>query len=389
MDERRPTWYEFFAGGGMARLGLGDRWKCVFANEWCAKKAASYTARFGVGTPKRCRELRVEDVARLTTADLPGRADLAWASFPCQDLSLAGAGAGLKGERSGTFKPFWALMQQLVSEGRAPRFIALENVVGTLTSHGGQDFAAILRSLAEGGYRAGALVIDAIRFLPQSRPRLFIVAARIGAAVPTGALSPWPNPAWRPKPLMRAYAALPADLQKNWLWWALPEPTEPIGRLSELVEDEPDGVGWHTDAQTRKLVNLMSELNRQKLQEAQVSGERRIGAVYKRTRPDSAGRKTQRAEVRFDNVSGCLRTPAGGSSRQIVLVVEGGSVRSRLLSPREAARLMGVPEDYPIPPNYNEAYHLFGDGLAVPAVAWLNERLLLPLAAPKAEERAA
>ena len=121
MDEPRLTWYEFFAGGGMARLGLGDRWKCVFANEWCAKKAASYTARFGVGTPRKCRELRVEDVAKLTTADLPGRADLAWASFPCQDLSLAGAGAGLKGERSGAFRPFWALMQQLVSEGRAPR----------------------------------------------------------------------------------------------------------------------------------------------------------------------------------------------------------------------------------------------------------------------------
>jgi DNA (cytosine-5)-methyltransferase 1 len=389
MDEPRLTWYEFFAGGGMARLGLGDRWKCVFANEWCAKKAASYTARFGVGTPRKCRELRVEDVAKLTTADLPGRADLAWASFPCQDLSLAGAGAGLKGERSGAFRPFWALMQQLVSEGRAPRFIVLENVVGTLTSHGGQDFAAILRSLANGGYRAGALVIDAVRFLPQSRPRLFIVAARIGVPVPTGALSPWPNPAWRPKPLMRAYAALPVDLQRNWQWWELPEPTKPIGRLSELIEDEPATVRWHSDAQTKKLVNLMSDLNRQKLHEAQAYRERRIGAVYKRTRPDPSGRKTQRAEVRFDDVSGCLRTPAGGSSRQIVLVVEGGSVRSRLLSPREAARLMGVPEDYPIPPNYNEAYHLFGDGLAVPAVAWLNERLLLPLAATTAEERAA
>jgi DNA (cytosine-5)-methyltransferase 1 len=59
-------------------------------------------------------------------------------------------------------------------------------------------------------------------------------------------------------------------------------------------------------------------------------------------------RKTQRAEVRFDDISGCLRTPAGGSSRQTVLIVEGKQVRSRLLSPREAARLMGVPDDYPL-----------------------------------------
>jgi len=49
----------------------------------------------------------VGDVGGLTSRDLPGRADLAWASFPCQDLSLAGMGAGLKGKRSGTFWPFW------------------------------------------------------------------------------------------------------------------------------------------------------------------------------------------------------------------------------------------------------------------------------------------
>ena len=48
-----------------------------------------------------------------------------------------------------------------------------------------------------------------------------------------------------------------------------------------------------------------------------------VGAVYRRTRPDENGIKRQRAEVRFDDVAGCLRTPAGGSSRQIILVVEG------------------------------------------------------------------
>jgi len=84
--------------------------------------------------------------------------------------------------------------------------------------------------------------------------------------------------------------------------------------------------------------------------------------------------------VRFDQVSGCLRTPVGGSSRQVIVLVEGKRIRSRLLSPREAARLMGVPEDYPLPPNYNDAYHLFGDGLAVPVVSWLEQHLLRPMA---------
>ncbi|MCX6621588.1 MAG: DNA cytosine methyltransferase, partial [Acidobacteria bacterium] len=96
------TFLEFFAGGGMARLGLGDEWQCTFSNEWCEKKAAAYRARFGDS-----KELRVCDVADLKPSDLPGVPTLVWASFPCQDLSLAGNGAGLEGERSGMFKPFW------------------------------------------------------------------------------------------------------------------------------------------------------------------------------------------------------------------------------------------------------------------------------------------
>ncbi len=125
VEPNDPTWYEFFAGGGMARLGLGERWACAFSNEWCEKKAATYRARFGGS------ELRVCDVADLTPDNLPGTPTLVWGSFPCQDLSLAGNGAGLEGVRSGTFKPFWELMRGLVRLDRHPRLIVLENVVGT------------------------------------------------------------------------------------------------------------------------------------------------------------------------------------------------------------------------------------------------------------------
>ena len=97
----------------------------------------------------------------------------------------------------------------------------------------------------------------------------------------------------------------------------------------------------------------------------------------------------QRAEIRFDQVSGCLRTPVGGSSRQLIVVVDGPSVRSRLLSPREAARLMGVPDAYPLPKSYNDAYHVFGDGVAVPVVSWLSENLLAPLATYRPVAKAA
>jgi DNA (cytosine-5)-methyltransferase 1 len=383
------TWYEFFAGGGMARLGLGGRWKSVFANEWSDKKASAYTEVFGVGNPKRCEELKVIDVAKLTTADLKANADLAWASFPCQDLSLAGSGAGLNGDRSGTFKPFWGLMAGLMREARAPRIIVLENVIGAITSHGGKDFRKILSKIAYSGYRVGAMVVDAVRFLPQSRPRLFIVAAASDICLPSGVTCDGPTEAWHPTSLRTAHNDLPARLREAWVWWNLPEPRPMNRRLSDIIEDVPTGVEWHTPEHTRYLLSLMSDVNLRKVRQAKASGERRVGTIYRRTRPHAGGQKQQRAEVRFDDISGCLRTPVGGSSRQIVMLVEAGNVRTRLLSPREAARLMGVPETYCLPRNYNESYHIFGDGLAVPAVSWLNEHLLLPLAEAKLQQAAA
>jgi DNA (cytosine-5)-methyltransferase 1 len=109
-----------------------------------------------------------------------------------------------------------------------------------------------------------------------------------------------------------------------------------------------------------------------------------IDGVYRRTREDAEGGKVQRAEIRFDDVAGWLRTPAGGSSRQTIMIVEGEKVRSRLLSPREAARLMGLPDDYILHGNYNEAYHLSGDGVVVPVVRFLAAHLLEPLLASAA-----
>jgi DNA (cytosine-5)-methyltransferase 1 len=116
-----------------------------------------------------------------------------------------------------------------------------------------------------------------------------------------------------------------------------------------------------------------------------------VGSVYKRTRVEN-GVKRQRAEVRFDDVAGCLRTPAGGSSRQTIVVVDGPLVRSRLLSPREAARLMGLPDGYRLPSGYNDAYHLAGDGVAVPVVRFLARTLFEPILAanaPSASRQAA
>src|SRR5580693_1615054 len=234
-----PSFYEFFAGGGMARAGLGKGWECLLANEIDDKKAATYAANWGND------HLKIEDVGRLVTADLAGRADLAWASFPCQDLSLAGGCAGLKGERSGTFWLFWNLIKALRAERRAPHLIALENVCGALTSHNGKDFAAIGAALAEEGYRFGAVVIDAAQFVPQSRPRLFIVGVEEERTIPDALTWDQPDPHWHPANLIGAYEKLPERVKAAWVWWSLPAAPRRKTRFADIIEDKPQGVEWH------------------------------------------------------------------------------------------------------------------------------------------------
>lgn len=366
--------YEFFAGGGMARAGLGPAWSCLFANDFDHKKARAYRENWN-----QAPELKHGDVGKLAETDLPGSADLVWASFPCQDLSLAGGGAGLKGERSGTFWPFWKLMKALIAVGRAPRMIVLENVCGTLTSHEGKDFAAICNSLRQASYRFGALIIDASLFVPQSRPRLFVVAVAEGVELPTGMTSEAPSEDWHTRALRNAHSRFSPAIQSAWLWWNLPSPSKRNSTLADIIQDEPTGVEWHTREETRALIRMMSDINLEKVAEAKRSGKRMVGCIYKRTRHDEFKRKVQRAEVRFDDVSGCLRTPGGGSSRQLILVVEGDKVKSRLISTRETARLMGLQEEYVLPDNYNEAYHLTGDGVVVPVVRHLAEHIFEPI----------
>jgi DNA (cytosine-5)-methyltransferase 1 len=351
-------------------------------------KVATYAANWGSEHVLR------EDVAKLSSSRLPGRVDLAWASFPCQDLSLAGDYAGLgratstARTRSGTFWPFWSLMKELKKEGRAPRLIVLENVYGVLTSNGGRDFAAIGGALSNAGYSFGALVVDAIRFVPQSRPRVFIVAVGDNC-IPGNLLADAPSELWHPKALIAAQAGLSAAHRRKWLWWRLPVPAARNEGFSDLVEDKPAGVKWHTAAETARLIEMMSPLNRAKLEHAKRARRRTVGAIYKRTRQDPDGTKRQRAEVRFDEVAGCLRTPRGGSSRQTIILVHGDRVRSRLLSPREAARLMGLDDDFRLPERYNDAYHVAGDGVCVPVVRYIAAHILEPILRFRAEETSA
>jgi DNA (cytosine-5)-methyltransferase 1 len=366
---RLLTFYEFFAGGGMARLGLGEGWQCLFANDFDRGKADIYRANF------EDEHFDQRNVWRLTAADLPGRADLVWASSPCQDFSLAGGRAGLGGGKSSAFFGFWKLMQALASEGRAPRTIVIENVLGLLTSHGGLDFEAVCAALAGAGYRFGALEIDAAAYVPQSRVRCVIIATLEDPAGLTGAPAAG-------RAVAAARDRLPVSLRQRWIDWRMPALPGRNLDLAAVLEPD-DAVPWRTDEETQALVAMMDDLNRARLEAALATSERRVGTAFRRMRGAN-----QRAEARFDGLAGCLRTPGGGSSRQLVLVAEAGRVRSRWLTAREAARLMGLPESYRLPASANAGLQLTGDGVVVPMVRHLAEAILTPLLAGRSARAA-
>ena len=360
-----PTFLDFFAGAGLVRLGLEPRWSCTWANDIDPRKQALYEAHFGKA------EFLLNDIRDLEADVLPRGADMAWASFPCQDLSLAGDRRGLDADRSGTFWEFWRMMKDARAQGYMPPVVVIENVVGLLY---GRNLPVLCEALAALGLQFGPLVLDARLFLPQSRPRVFLVAvdARVRCDPYRHAARPDTAP-WFPAAVREAHARAPASLKDRWRWWRLPAPVASVPAVDSLMEAAPSGVAWHEPAETARLLDMMTDANRAKIKCARRQG-RAVGFLYKRTRSG-----VQRAEVRFDGIAGCLRTPQGGSSRQTVMVVDRNRIRSRLLSPREAARLMGVPDCFWLPPRYNDAYRAMGDGVAVPVVRWLSEQLLLPL----------
>ncbi len=360
------TLLEFFAGGGMARLGLGDSWECLFANDIDPQKCASYRANFRANIDER-------DIAALVVDDLPQlQADLAWGSFPCQDLSLAGRRGGIKAHRSGTFFEYWRLINALDDRGFAPKLVVLENVVGLLSSNGGRDFQIICEQLMTSGYLVSALIIDAKTFTPQSRPRLFIVGIHSTIARENNDVASIET---APPSLQAAYNQFSTKLKSNWIWLDQVPAKMRTTQLADIIDWEAPH--WNSAAQTDNLLSMMSDPQRKRLDGIVRNRARRVGTAFRRTRIEN-GNPVQRLEARFDGIAGCLRTPAGGSSRQIVIAIEHGNVRTRLLAPRESARLMGIPDDYLLPNSVSAALKLCGDGVCVPAVRWLSEMIIAP-----------
>ncbi|QOJ19096.1 MAG: DNA (cytosine-5-)-methyltransferase [Phycisphaeraceae bacterium] len=370
---------EFFAGIGLVRMGLEAKgWGIAYANDIDADKRAMYDRHFGDAN----EHFHLADIHRVHEDDVPS-VELATASFPCTDLSVAGGRNGLNGSQSSAFWGFVSLMRRM--EVRRPPLVMLENVVGFLTSHGGADFRAALEALNELGYAVDAFVLDARWFVPQSRPRLFVVASMIPDA---DALDSAPESRIRPALLRRFIADHPGI---RWQLRDLPDPPERSKRLlPDILENLPDDAPeWWSRERADYLYNQFSERHRNTA-DAMIAKRRwSYATVFRRVRMQANGEKRSMGELRTDGIAGCLRTPKGGSGRQILFKAGYGRYAARLLTPRECARLMGA-DEFTIGVPDNQAFFGFGDAVCVPAISWIAEHYLNPaLASLRAGSRRA
>jgi DNA (cytosine-5)-methyltransferase 1 len=310
--------------------------------------------------------LDVHDVASVDVPDVT----LAIASFPCNDLSLAGSRRGLAGPQSSAF---WGFTRVLGAMGaRRPPLVMLENVPGFLTSRGGKDLEAALEALNDLGYAVDVFVVDARYFVPQSRRRVFVIGNRDARAwaAPTEDAAVPESPT-RPRAVLDFIARHPGI---RWRLRALPDPPTRTSSLSDVLEALPssDAAWWSAD-RVAYLLSQMSPRHRA-VADGMIDGEDvTYGAVFRRVRSGCT-----RAELRTDGLAGCLRTPRGGSARQILFQAGRGHYATRLLTGRECARLMGA-DDYHLDGSLNQALFGFGDAVCVPVIRWIARYYLDPV----------
>lgn len=363
-DVNNYTFAEFFAGIGLMRIGLERAgWRVSFANDIDEDKWRMYRDHFG-----DTGEFVVGDVHQLEAEMVPTVA-LATASFPCNDLSLAGARKGLAGAQSSAFWGFIETLKNL--GGRRPPLVLLENVTGFLTSNDGDDFREALVALNRLGYAVDAFIIDALRFVPQSRQRLFVVGIKTPDVSSLNETPKFHESDARPSALADFILWNP---EVNWLIRRLPPlPTSQL-RLEEILEKLPlNSPTWWSRERCDYLLNQMSPKHRTLVNEMIHGTRTSYGTVFRRIRNGKS-----MAELRTDQIAGCLRTPRGGSGRQILVAAGLGHFAVRLLTPRECARLMGA-DDFVIKVPANQALFGFGDAVCVPVIEWIARNYLNPV----------
>ncbi len=368
----KPRAAEFFAGVGLVRLALEQAgFEVAYANDIDPAKHAMYAQNFGGD------DFVLADIRSIGGCSVPD-VQLATASFPCTDLSLAGGRAGLSGKESGLVAEFLRILREM--KGRRPAAALIENVPGFGSSKGGADLRRTLAELNSLGYACDVALLDARRFVPQSRPRLFIVGAQ---SPPAEALAravgePSLRPGW-----LRSVAGPESGLRL----FSMPHPPPPEESphtLEDAVEQLSAGhASWWGGERLAAFEASLSAINAARAEALRASARPAHATAYRRTR---RGRSVW--EIRGDRISGCLRTTRGGSSKQAVVEGAGGALRVRWMTAREYARLQGAPHFDFGAATEAQASFAMGDAVCVPVVRWLAEHYLLPLMTSRGESAA-
>ena len=354
-----PRVAEFFAGMGLVRMALEQAaCRVVFANDISAVKQRIYEANFDTG------EFLRDDIRNIHGAQVPN-VEMATASFPCTDTSLAGNRAGLNGQESSMIREFLRILAEMGA--RKPAVVLLENVVGLATSQGGADLAEAIRALNGLEYTCDLVMVDARWFVPQSRPRVFVVAS----LAPVDGATDWQTSPLRP-PWTRKFIEEHPSLKMRTA--QLPDPPTHPGHLVYFVEHYPSHHPiWWDGARLEGFLSSLSSVQAERLESMRDAEYVTFATAYRRTRRGKAV-----WEIRKDDIAGCLRTGSGGSSRQALVEASQGEVRVRWMTAREYARLQGAPDVHFGGVTEAQARFALGDAVCVPAVAWLL-RNYLPL----------
>jgi DNA (cytosine-5)-methyltransferase 1 len=359
---------DFFAGIGLVSLGLGRAgWKTVYALDYDQEKADQYAVNFDGD------HYVIKDVAREHGKNVPN-VNLAHASFPCTDLSVAGARRGIYQGESSAFWHFVRILSEMKEKygDENPNLVLLENVEGLLTSNSGKDLHAVIESLNKLGYKADLLRINASHFVPQSRVRIFIVG--IHASLIEG----YDQNDLRQEFSMRSSNTRPQKIvdyiHKNsdldWYFHDLPNLPMRTMKLNELIDTSAE---WWPEQRTALLLGQLHSYHEDLLATAKDSEEYLYYPAFRRMRVRD-GKKQSTVELRTDGIAGCLRTPKGGSARQILVRAGKGTIDARLINGKEAALLMGA-DNFDIHPDFslNQALFGFGDAVCVSVLEWIGE----------------
>ncbi len=184
MSKKKFTFIDLFAGiGGFHTAMHSVGGKCVFASEWDKNARISYEENYKAIEPnlfKKDKSGRYlyfnEDINDAVPSEIPDF-DICCGGFPCQPFSVAGLKRGFDDTRGTLFFNIANIVKEKIKAGTPPKVLFLENVRGLKTHDKGNTLKVILATLDELGYDYSYEVLNARYFgVPQNRERLFIIA---------------------------------------------------------------------------------------------------------------------------------------------------------------------------------------------------------------------